>query len=102
MKWKVSTNSGLILDSSVKLELSASSWRGIRNELVTEAVHLGELGKEARTWTENQVMYRKKISALFHERAFYHGNKTRFFLLKEYSSLLKTRFYGHFVNYSSR
>ena len=42
-------------------------------------------------------MHRKKMSALFHERAFYHGNKTRFFLLKEYSSLLKTRFYGHLL-----
>lgn len=86
----------------MKLELSVSSGRGIRSELVTEVVHLRELGKEARTWTENQVMHRKKMSALFHERAFYHGNKTRFFLLKEYSSLLKTRFYGHFVNYSYR
>lgn len=44
----------------------------------------------------------KEMSALSRERAFCHGNKTRFFLLKEYSSLLKTRVYGHFVNYSSR
>lgn len=61
-----------------------------------------ELGKEARTWPETQVMHRKKTSALFPEWAFYHRNKTRFFLLKERSALLKTRFYGHFVNYSCR
>lgn len=72
-----------MLDSPVKLELSGGSGRGIRNGLVTEAVCLRELGKEARTWTENQVMHRKKMSALLHERAFYRGNKTRFFLLKE-------------------
>lgn len=61
-----------------------------------------ELGKEARTWPETQVMHRKKTSALFPEWAFYHQNKTRFFLLKARSALLKTRFYGHFVNYSCR
>lgn len=61
-----------------------------------------QLGKEAGTWTETQVMHGKKTSALSSERAFYHGNKTWFFLLKDCSILLKTRFYTYFVNYSSR
>lgn len=82
----------------VKPELSAHSRRGMRNDLGTEGVCLRQQGKEARTWTETQVTRRKKMSALFHERASYHGNKTRFFILKEYGSLFKTRFLDHFVN----
>lgn len=82
----------------LKPELSAHSRRGMRNDLGTEGVCLRQQGKEARTWTETQVMRRKKMSALFHERASYRGNKTRFFMLKERGSLFKTRFLDHFVN----
>lgn len=59
-KWTVSGSSGLVSGSPVKLELWGGSGRGMRKELVTEGVCLGELGKEAGTWTENQVMHRKK------------------------------------------
>ena len=79
---------------------SVSSGRGVRNELVAEAMRLGEL--EAGTRTENQVMHRKRMSARFHERAFELGNRMRFFLLKECRGLLKARFDGHTVSCSAR
>lgn len=80
---------------------SCQHWAG-NKEGAADWSHVSqELGKEARTWAETQVMHGKKTSALSPERAFYHGNKTWFFLLKDCSILLKTRFCRYFVNYSS-
>lgn len=94
VKWGRSAGSGLVGACPGKRELLGSGGRGVRKGVVAEAVRVGELGKEARTWAENQVMHIKKTRALLRERAFYRGNKTRFFLRMEYSSLFKLCFTG--------